>query len=125
MVWDPKAYADEHTRPASPVSAFFMIDSFAAIQKCVEELGRLRKYGTPDMRESTYFSELGRIFGSRRTVRNFDQGVTFRWEGQDIPGVIRAHSVNAGLEIEVWIPGVKRPTRRACQGRARRLLLCL
>jgi len=106
MAWDPKAYAEENKRSTSPVSAFFMIDSFEAIRKCVEELGRLGKYGMPDMRESTYFSEIARIFGSGRTVRNFDQDVTFHWEGQDIPGVIRAHSLDAGLEIEVWIPGV-------------------
>jgi len=78
----------------------------AALQKCVQELARLSKYGLSDMKDSEYFAEVRRIYELGRTVRNFDQEVTFRWQGQDFPGLIRAHSFEVGLEIELWLPGV-------------------
>lgn len=106
MAWDAKATAERNKRSTLPVSAFFLIDSREAMRKCIEQLSRLREYGFPDMAGSGYFEEVWEIFESKRVVRNFDHRVAFQWQGQEHPGVIRAHTSEAGLEIELWLPGV-------------------
>ena len=104
---DLRPLKDELKRSATPVSAFFLIDSPEAIAKCIQELGRLSPYGMPDMSGSPYFARVREIYESGRVVRKFDQHVPLRWNGQDYRALLRLHSVDEGrYEVEMWLPGV-------------------
>ena len=108
QVWDPAAHAEiMKTRVSPPVSAFFLIDSPEAIQKCIQWLSILQRYGMPDLSDSQYFRDVLEIFNSGRQIINFDYDFPLVWQGKEIMEKLRCHSVDRGrYEIELWLPGV-------------------
>jgi hypothetical protein len=105
--WNPIAYAKKMRRSTSAVSAFFLIDSLEAIQKCIQWLSLLRPYHMPDMENSRYFKDVHEIYEAGRVVMNFDCEFKLLWENKDYPGRLRCHFVDKGrYEIELWLPGV-------------------
>jgi hypothetical protein len=61
--WDPRANAELMKKSTSPpVSAFFLIDSLDAIQRCIQWLSFLLPYHMPDMQDSQYFKDVHAIF---------------------------------------------------------------
>jgi hypothetical protein len=105
--WDPIAYAETMKKSASPVSAFFLIDSLNAIPKCKHWLALLKPYAMPDMEHSKYFDDVREIYESGREVINFDHDFRLSWKDKDLQGLLRCHFVDKGrYEIELWLPGV-------------------
>ncbi len=106
--WDPRAHAEFMKKSTSPpVSAFFMIDSLDAVQRCIQWLWVLKPYNLPDMQDSQYFKEVREIYNLRQKVVNFDYDFILLWEGKDYPEKLRCHFFDEGrYEIELQLPGV-------------------
>ncbi len=106
--WYPRANAEYMKKTTSPpVSAFFMIDSPDAIQRCIQWLSLLKPYNLPDMQESLYFKEVSKIYNSRQKVVNFDYDFVLLWQGKEYPEKLRCHFFDEGrYEIELELPGV-------------------
>jgi hypothetical protein len=105
--WDPVAHAEMmKKRTSPPVSAFFLIDSLEAIQRCIQWLSILKPYHMPDMEDSQYFNEVHDIFESGKLVSNFDFDFQLQWQGKDYQEKLRCHYHTKGqYEIELWLPG--------------------
>jgi hypothetical protein len=89
------------------VSAFFLIDSPEAIQKCIKWLSLLKPYNMPSMEDSPYFKSVREIYESGRSVTNYDYNFTLLWEKQKCSAMLRCHFIDTGrYEIELWLPGV-------------------
>ena len=105
--WDPVAYAEMMKKSTHTVSAFFLIDSLEAIQRCIQWLSILKTYNMPDMEESQYFKDVREIYKSGEVIMNFDYDFTLLWQGKEYPEKLRCHYFDKGrYEIELWLPGV-------------------
>lgn len=106
--WNPREHAEAmKKRTSPPVSAFFLIDSPEAIQKCVQWLSNLKPYHMPDMENSQYFKDVREIYESGKVVINFDYDFPLTWQGKEYPEKLRCHFLDKGrYEIELWLPGV-------------------
>ncbi len=105
--WDPMAYAEEMRKSTFPVSAFFLIDSQAALSRCQQWLSHLEPYGMPSMEGSRYFNDVREIYQASRKVVNFDFDFKLHWQDTEFHGLLRCHFIDKGkYEIELWLPGV-------------------
>jgi hypothetical protein len=106
--WNPVAYAEMMRKSTSPpVSAFFLIDSLEAIQRCIQWLSILKPYNMPDMKNSQYFKDVHEIYESSKVIMNFDYDFSLLWQGKEYPEKLRCHFFDKGrYEIELWLPGV-------------------
>jgi hypothetical protein len=106
--WDPIAHAEiMKKRTSPPVSAFFLIDSLEAIQRCVQWLLILKPYNLPDMEDSQYFKDVREIYESGKVIMNFDYDFTLLWQDKEYSEKLRCHFFDKGrYEIELWLPGV-------------------
>lgn len=94
-------------RSTLPVSAFFLLDSPAAISKCKHELSRLAAYGMQVDLLPRYFARIREVYDSRQDVLNFDQDVPLHCGGRDFQALLRCHALGDGrYELELWLPGV-------------------
>lgn len=90
----------------TPVSAFILLDSLEAIERCIAELRHFAKYGMPDFRDSDYFDQIRTIYQAGTEVCNFDRDVELRWRGKPVAAILRCHFFDAGrYELELWLPG--------------------
>jgi len=104
---DMEAIADHNRKSISLVSAFFLVDSWDAISKCIQWLSLLRTYNMPDMEDSHYFNAVREIFETSKQVINFDHEFTLNWKDQELQGFLRCHFFESGkYEIELLLPGV-------------------
>lgn len=105
--WDQAAYAVEMGRKTSPVSAFFLVDSLEAVDRCLAWLDALKSYGLPEPAISAYLDEVRQIYREHRQVINFDHAFELSWQNQHLSARLRCHYIKRGqYEIELWIPGV-------------------
>jgi len=105
--WDQAAYAVEMGKKISPVSAFFLVDSLAALDRSRAWLEVLKPYGLPEPATSAYLDEVHQVYQERRQVRNFDHDFHLLWKTEQLSALLRCHSVNPGqYELELWLPGV-------------------
>lgn len=105
--WDAAAYAEQMKQSTSPVSAFFLIDSPEAIERCTRWLEYLTTFNMPRMEGSPYFRQVRAIYEAQQEVMNVDHSFTLVWEKQAYPAGLRCHSVDKGrYEIELWLPGM-------------------
>jgi hypothetical protein len=106
--WDPMAHAEMmKKRTSPPVSAFFLIASLEAIQRCIQWLSILKPYNMPDMEDSQYFKDVREIYKSGKVIMNFDYDFTLLWQDKEYPEKLRCHFFDKGqYEIELWLPGV-------------------
>jgi hypothetical protein len=122
---DHRAFAAETRRSTTPVSAFFLIDSAEAIDRCVGQLARFAPHGMPDLTDTPYVRLLREIVVTGREALNVDHRLTLGWNGEELPALIRFHSVDRGrYEVELWLPGVIANDMAAAFGDGRTAFFC-
>jgi hypothetical protein len=105
--WDIGIFAEHNKKSVSLVSAFFLVDSWIAISKCIQWLSLLKSYNIPDMEDSQYFNDVREIYESGKRVVNFDYEFVLSWKNQELQAFLRYHSLEQGkYEMELLLPGV-------------------
>ena len=99
-------YVEKNKQSTLPVSAFFLIDSLDAIEKCIEKLSILKRYNMPNIEDSGYFENVCEIFKSKKDVWRYDKDVKLSWDNKEYPAKVRFNCRRGTYEIELWIPGV-------------------
>jgi hypothetical protein len=104
--WDPAAFAEQNKKNIALVSAFFLIDSLDAINKCTKWLSLLKRYCDPNLDFTKYFLDVHEIYELNRKVYNFDFEFRLYWENKELQGFLRCHFISTGkYEIELLLPG--------------------
>ena len=100
-------YAEENKQKTLPVSAFFLIDSLDAIEKCKEKLAILKRYNMPNIEDLSFFEKVYEIYEAEKEELHFIKVFKLRWGNEEYPARLRLSFLDKGrYEIELWIPGV-------------------
>lgn len=104
--WDPEEHAQHMRNSMDYVSAFFLIDSIDAIDRCHSAVAQLLKRDillTDDIR---YFERIRRIYAAGENVVNVEHEMQFQWGCQDHRIDLLVHCTSPGkYEAELRMPG--------------------
>ncbi|GEM_PF-1944548 len=105
--WDIGVFAEHNRKSVSLVSAFFLIDSWNAISRCIQWLSLLKSYNMPDLEDLQYFNDVREIYELDKRVTNFDYEFKLVWRNQELQAFLRCHFLEQGkYEMELLLPGV-------------------
>jgi hypothetical protein len=106
MIWNKEEFAKKMRKSRTPMSAFFLIDSEDAIEKCHYALAMLTGRSITQERDCEYFQRVHEIYREGRKVINFDHSFYIWWNNEKHELLLRVHSFDVNkYEAELQIPG--------------------
>lgn len=116
---------EENKQSELPVSAFFLLDSVDAIERCRRAVISLTDCSLDSENDRAFFDTVRQKILSRSQLLNYDHLFSTEWHGRTLQVVLRVHSVDAETyEVELWLPGVVANDRESEFGDGKEAFFC-